>query len=271
MNAKPLITIGIPTRNRLSYLQNALKSAISQTYSNIEIVISDNFSNDGTEEYLNTIRDSRVKIFRQSKLLDMIDNWNFCLKNSSGNYFILLSDDDSLDLNAVEKINKTFCSIPHIGKVAAFGCNIIDEQDSLIKTIRYTTNILPKKNILSKYLLGFFSVPMCSTVHYTESLREIGGYSQKHVLAADTFAWLSSVFRYGNLHLFPENIANYRIHSQMTTKKSHTSLWIKEYINLCHSLNKEIPAWERPGVFLGLVFVIFKQLLKAVLTYTKIR
>ena len=48
---KRLVSVGIPTYNRLTGLRTAVESVLTQDYENVEIVISDNASNDGTLEY----------------------------------------------------------------------------------------------------------------------------------------------------------------------------------------------------------------------------
>ena len=270
MTEIPFLTIAIPTRNRAIYLQKALESAVGQTYSNIEIIVSNNMSHDNTQRYLENISDRRVKIFHQESALSMIENWNFCLQKSSGRYFILLADDDTLELNAIESIAAAFKFANFSGNVAFFSFSFINEANLTIKKFNYKHKILSKKDILRKYLFGFFRVMMCSTAYNTDSLRGIDGYSTKFSLASDAFAWLSCVYKYGNATLFPENVANYRIHPQMTTRKSLTSLWIKEYIDLFKFCRHEINFLEKIPTFLGLCFVICKQLIKWVSSVFKI-
>lgn len=92
-----LVSIGIPTYNRAARLRRALALAVSQTYKNLEIVVSDNGSTD--PEVGETIRefaarDPRVKPYRQEKNLGLLPNTEFVLKKASGEYFTWLSDDD---------------------------------------------------------------------------------------------------------------------------------------------------------------------------------
>ena len=104
----PLVTIIIQTYNRKNLLKCALESARKQTYKNIEILIGDNHSKDGTEYYCREQEeeDSRIKYFRHKKNIGMVGNANFLLNNVTGKYFIWLNDDDWLDLNYVEECIK---------------------------------------------------------------------------------------------------------------------------------------------------------------------
>ena len=102
---RPLITVIITTYNRVNLLEKAIKSVINQTYSNIEIIISDNHSEDGTEELCKKYSqaDSRIKYFRQEKNLGMAANTNFAHEKSNGRYVHVLCDDDWLDEDFIEK------------------------------------------------------------------------------------------------------------------------------------------------------------------------
>ena len=63
-NPRPLVTIGIPTFNRAdSYLPESLGSALGQDYPNLEVIVSDNGSSDGTEVFVKSLNDPRVRYF----------------------------------------------------------------------------------------------------------------------------------------------------------------------------------------------------------------
>ena len=94
----PKVTIAIPTFNRAKYLNLSITSCLKQSYPNIDIVISNNFSTDNTKELLETFKEHKnITIFNQSSNIGMLNNFNFCLKVASGEFFLLLSDDDILE------------------------------------------------------------------------------------------------------------------------------------------------------------------------------
>lgn len=86
----------IPSRNRLQYLQYAIESVLQQEYEDWEIIISDNDSEEDYQEYVNALSDSRIKYYRTSAFCAVTDNWNNALEKSSGDYVIMLGDDDCL-------------------------------------------------------------------------------------------------------------------------------------------------------------------------------
>ena len=63
------ITTIIPTYNRINFLKKAIASARQQTYKDIKILILDNFSQDGTEDYVRSLAkiDNRISYYRNTK------------------------------------------------------------------------------------------------------------------------------------------------------------------------------------------------------------
>ena len=101
----PLVSIILQTFNRKKLLKKALQSAINQTYKNIEILIADNHSEDGTEEFCQKYakKDARIKLHRHEENIGMVKNANYILNEVRGEFAIFLNDDDWLDLNYVEE------------------------------------------------------------------------------------------------------------------------------------------------------------------------
>ncbi|MBM3512551.1 MAG: glycosyltransferase family 2 protein [Alphaproteobacteria bacterium] len=91
----PLISVVIPTRNRLFYLKDALGSALAQHCNDLEIVVADNATTDGTKEYLVSLGDV-IKVTRSEEPLSMTDNWYRGLQLVTGEWVIVIGDDDCL-------------------------------------------------------------------------------------------------------------------------------------------------------------------------------
>lgn len=97
----PPVTIGIPTYNRVAMLPRALDSALGQTFEDLDIVVSDDGSSDGTREYLARCRDPRLRVVLQERNTGIFANTNACLRAAHGRRFLLLMDDDFLEPTAV--------------------------------------------------------------------------------------------------------------------------------------------------------------------------
>ena len=100
------ITIGIPVYNGQDFLEETIISVLQQTYTDFELFISDNDSNDNTrnicEKYL--LSDSRVKYIKQASNIGPIKNFSYLINTASSDYFMWLSADDLIDTNWVENL-----------------------------------------------------------------------------------------------------------------------------------------------------------------------
>src|SRR5579862_4238996 len=96
----PLFSILVPTRNRAETLMHTLKTCIAQVFNDYEIVVSDNASDDMRSLRLEnpTVREVAVnlKYVRSDVPLSMSANWNLAAENATGEYVIVLGDDDGL-------------------------------------------------------------------------------------------------------------------------------------------------------------------------------
>ncbi|MEO8718033.1 MAG: glycosyltransferase family 2 protein [Burkholderiales bacterium] len=97
-------SILLPTRNRADLLRLAVKSVQMQDYADWEIVVSDNMSDQDIAGDVRSLGDARISALRQASLVPVTDNWNAALAASSGDYFIMLGDDDALAPGALSAI-----------------------------------------------------------------------------------------------------------------------------------------------------------------------
>jgi len=86
----------LPTRNRLDLLTYAIETVRRQDYDDWEIVVSDNASEQDIAGFIRSLNDPRIKYVRTQAFIPVTDNWNNALMNSSGDYIIMLGDDDCL-------------------------------------------------------------------------------------------------------------------------------------------------------------------------------
>src|SRR5438309_3777499 len=86
----------IPTRNRLDYLRFAVDSVLRQGNDDWELIISDNDSTSDVRGYIDSLADSRIHYSRTENFISVTDNWNRALEKATGDYVIMLGDDDCL-------------------------------------------------------------------------------------------------------------------------------------------------------------------------------
>jgi glycosyltransferase involved in cell wall biosynthesis len=93
----PLVTIIIPTYNQASFLTQTIRSALAQDYPNLELVISDDGSRDGTKSIVESISDSRIRYVRNERNLGRVGNYRKALyEKARGDWVLNLDGDDIL-------------------------------------------------------------------------------------------------------------------------------------------------------------------------------
>ncbi len=111
----------IPTRDRLDLLKEAIDSVRNQSYHNWELIVSDNCSDDDVEGYVRSQGDDRIVYYRQPNLVSVTDNWNTANDMATGDYMIMLGDDDALIPEALEILEKRIADgHPHVISFMAY-------------------------------------------------------------------------------------------------------------------------------------------------------
>ena len=92
----PLVTIAIPSYNYGQYIGEAIRSALGQTYRNLEVLVLDNASTDDSVAVVRSFDDERVRLIVQPENVGLARNHNDCLRNARGDFVSILASDDRL-------------------------------------------------------------------------------------------------------------------------------------------------------------------------------
>lgn len=224
---EPLVTIGIPTFNRAgTYLPAALESALLQTYSNIEILVSDNSSSDNTPELVRGYHDRRIRYVRQSPPLLPNENFNYCLNQATGRWFVLLHDDDVLDPGFVESCIAVVDD-DAIGIVRT-GTRLIDEEgNAFMQRPNPVPSGAPFRALLDAWFDDRTGLYLCSTLFNADRLRMLGGFGSRHHLLQDVLAELELAARFGHREV-PTVLAGFRRHRGEYTYHNAVRAWYED-------------------------------------------
>ncbi|OIQ90351.1 chondroitin synthase [mine drainage metagenome] len=124
----PLVSILIPTFNRPGYFKAALDSALDQTYGNIEIIVSDDSSDDETEQLMSDYlrKHANIRYLRNRPGWGAAINFQKCLELARGEYVNYLMDDDLFHPDKIERMISLFRAHPALALVTSTRA-IIDE------------------------------------------------------------------------------------------------------------------------------------------------
>ena len=137
----PKVTIGLPVYNGELSLSQSIDSVLKQSFTDFELIISDNASTDSTAEICKnfTQLDNRVVFIRHEKNRGPYWNFNFLLEKARGMYFVWLADDDYWhpdflleNVNVLDNHKNIVCSI---GKVETF--DKLQENGIKEKSVKY--------------------------------------------------------------------------------------------------------------------------------------
>ncbi|HEX5671565.1 MAG TPA: glycosyltransferase family 2 protein [Acidimicrobiia bacterium] len=137
------VSVGVPVFNGANYLRVALDSLLSQTFSDLEVIIADNASTDETDQIgrAAAASDSRVTYHRHADNIGAAANFNFTLERASGEFFMWSPHDDVRHPQFVEKAVEAFTSYP--GAAAVFSRSVsIDSSGNQRRGMQRPDNLL---------------------------------------------------------------------------------------------------------------------------------
>lgn len=189
INEQPLVTVYIPTFNRLELLRRAVESVRNQTYKNLEIIIVDDCSTDGTQKYLEQLakEDERVRYFLKEKNSGACVSRNIAIENATGEFITGLDDDDYfLEIRIKNFVNswknKAFDS------VFVYSINMVKNSDTEFKIPSYLKKKLSKSFISSN---DFKIANYCGNQIFikTENLKFYNGFDINMPAWQDMETW----------------------------------------------------------------------------------
>ena len=112
------LTIVLPTRERSDTLYHALRTCVEQQYEQLEIIVSDNASQDATREVVHSFADPRIRYVNTGKRVSMSENWEYALSFVQGEYVTFLGDDDGFVPGAIAEIAQKIAELGPIEALA---------------------------------------------------------------------------------------------------------------------------------------------------------
>ncbi|MCI9702469.1 glycosyltransferase [Vibrio parahaemolyticus] len=199
MKNKPKVSVYMPTHNRGELAIRAVKSVLSQTYENIELIVVDDGSKDCTFEMLNQIEDKRLIVLRNDSPEGACRSRNRAIKHATGKYITGLDDDDYFKQERVETL-LTFFDDKY-----SFVC---DNSISHNKGIYEFEQKLSRKVSLDDIL---YSNVGNQVFTLTERLKEVGLFDTGLPSSQDYDLWTRMIIKYGEALQIPKHTYVYDI------------------------------------------------------------
>jgi predicted O-linked N-acetylglucosamine transferase (SPINDLY family)/GT2 family glycosyltransferase len=236
---KPLVSLCIPTYNGETFISEAINSVLSQTYPNIEIILSDDNSTDRTVEIAKSFNE---KLSFDFSILEhtqhgLADNWNFCISQAKGKYIKFLFQDDLLEPTAIEEMVTLAEQDEEIGLVfsprtlftntgrTVYDSNFLMHHEakdvhkawSTLKLIQSGHQLLQDSNILDNPIN---KIGEPSTVLIRKDVFEkVGLFNSEFCQLVDLEMWLRIMSQY-KVGFVDKVLSHFRIHPQQQTRRN---------------------------------------------------
>lgn len=201
---RPKVSVCIPTYNRPDYLRQSIESVLAQSFSDYELLISNNASEDSTAAVIDSFKDFRIVHLNKEKNIGLVENFNSCLAAAKGEFITVFHDDDlmlpdnlSLKVRALEQnaraglVHSNFNIIDGNGSIIKKSAHFIDSQDFVEQGLSF----------LRKSLLGYNPVNPPSAFIRKECFDKLGGFSSKVHFTTDWEYWMRISMHYDVIYL----------------------------------------------------------------------
>lgn len=239
------VDILLATYNGEKYLVEQLESILSQTYSNFRLLISDDFSTDGTRKILEEYKkkDDRIQLFFQGKNLGVIKNFEYLLKKVESKYYMLSDQDDIWKENKIERsVEKLEISESDL---VYTDLEVVDENLNVTYKSYWKLKGIYKKvkkynNFQALYLNNF--VTGCTLISKKEFIKDILPLPNTSKFVLHDY-WIALVIsQKGKISYIEEPLIKYRQHKNNkigSRKQSDTLKSIEEIRELFIKVKKE--------------------------------
>ena len=208
----PMVSVIIPTRNRLGFLKEAVASVSAQDYAKRETIVVDDASEDGTWEWLSSLQDPQVRILRPPHHVERSAARNLGLSHAQGEYVMFLDDDDLLVAGALSYLCEAVRRHPKA--LAVVGARIAFDGTGRWFTLPHPKRTI-RRQVWADILFGWApQVSQC--VIRKSAVAEAGGWDSTLTIAEDHELWLRLVSPESVLVVLPRIVARYRVHPGQT-------------------------------------------------------
>jgi glycosyltransferase involved in cell wall biosynthesis len=223
--ARPLVSVILPTRDRLELLRRAVSSVRAQSERHYELIVVDDASTDGTREYLQQLpaEDARTRVIRNATPIGGGGARNAGIAVSRGDWIAFIDDDDEWLPQKLERQLQTLAGNP--GAVAC-SCGYLVRSDSgATRRIRVRENVSVQELLIANRL-GGASMCLCSSA----TLRSIEGFDARLKAAQDLDLWVR-LREQGEIAVCPEPLVVHSSHAgpRITTNTRSVYLGVRRF------------------------------------------
>jgi len=229
--AAPIVSVIIPTHDRLFFLKEAISSATRQTDASCEVIVVDDGSRDGTAQWLRTLRDDRVRPVILDANRGRTHARNTGLEFARGRFVLFFDDDDRLRPSALQGLRDTL--EVRTTAVAAVGARVLFNDRGQQRRTRHPRWTI-QRIVWTDLLLGWLPVPG-QVLWRTDAIRQLGGWNADLPIGQPEDRELCvRASRHRPMVITPSTVLESRIHDGQTKNLEGRLLherWIRRYVD----------------------------------------
>ena len=253
---KPLVSVIMNCHNGEKYLEQSIKSIISQTYKNWELIFWDNVSTDKSKEIVKNFTDQRIKYFKSETFKNLYESRNLAIQNAKGKYISFLDTDDMWIADKLEKQVNFFFQNKDL-EIVYSNYYILNEKKNkkIIRFKKKSFSGMILNDLLKEYTVGIGTICLNKNIfkHYSfnNEFNIIGDF--------DLILRLSEKKKIGYMH---DILAIYRLHNS-NLSRNKVELHAREIENWIETNKEKIKEQKN---FKYLKLYLFKLKLKSLLS-----
>jgi len=241
----PLVSIAIITYNQKEYLKECIESVLAQDYENIEIVVADDCSTDGTQEMLKEYDKKYPNKFvlkLSNKNQGITKNSNLAHFACSGKYIAWMGGDD---LMLPEKIRKQVEYMEKNQECTICYHNLDVFQSDTNETLYYFNEKRKYEgDVYTSIKYGTFN-GACSTMIRTSKAPK-NGFNETIPVASDWLYWVETLHNGGTINYIDEVLGRYRRHNNNVTKETSSITQNQiDHLNSCNIILSLYPEYSK--------------------------
>ena len=225
----PLVSFCFTTYKRPDILIDTVKSVLLQSFTDFEVIISDNDPEQSGKKITEVIKDSRVKYFPNEENLGMKKSFNKSLERSVGEYIVMIADDDPVYPNMLETLINLKEKYPGYGLYTG-ACNWFCTNVAIAKLFNIkvgTNSFLAEQDVdtvsvydANEFLVNFFNFKILpnylwSTAMVKRSiLIEKGGVPDYNTAFLGDYAYLSIMASHSGCVVINRALGHQTIHNE---------------------------------------------------------
>ena len=222
---QPLLSICVPTRNRVDLLERTLRSLMTEAH-DVEIIVTDNSEGNDTKHAVEQLFEGYTGVWRYHKnnfphdmsgLDKMVGNFNMGVQLARGRYIFILHDDDYLLKGALDILLRGLRTMDEAYKIIIFGTQLVDLECNVLRVDHFADpGYYSPTESLEKLLQNSSSVHSPGFLFRKEVYDTVGLWDVEGCPPVDYNMWVRSFSEFG-VYVMPDVLSAFTIHPASVT------------------------------------------------------